>query len=140
MRALNSQRHRRTCGAVAIVNICRQFGYNVSYNEIIKFRNNSKDSLTILEVEDILTLLGFDVFTTRTTLQDAQWFAMQEGFAVAVGYCWKYKTQAGSHIAALDKNGKALNVNDLCDVNIKRWHDSKELWDSYPFVIIVKEI
>lgn len=139
MKYLNHQKHNTTCGIVSIVNVCRRFGYDVTYEEVIKFHGNIKKGLTIAQVEDILISLGFEVFICRTTLEEARWFARHPDYSVAVGYCWKYKGKKGSHIVTLDHNGKALNAGKRCRLNKRRWRDSIDIWGFSPFVMIVKD-
>lgn len=139
---LKIQKYRKTCGAIATVNIFRNFGYNVSLTEILDIYGglkNFNNGLTVAKFADTFNTYGFETVLTRISLKEAKWFAKQPGFSVAVAYCWKYIDKYNVHLVALDKRGNALNVSKYSKLINKRWKETREVWGKDPFVIIIKE-
>lgn len=149
MRYINKQKHKATCGAIALANVFKKLGKNISYKDAIKLCgglksfNNSKGhigyGMTTKRFMQIAKDNGLEVVLTRASLRDARWFSTFKTFAVVICYAWNKKGKLGGHFTVLDEHGKALNMGKAKDITNQQWKDTRKIWGHNPSVLIIKE-
>lgn len=141
MKYINKQKHDKTCGAVAFVNVHRKLGKRMSYDNAIRIcggLKSFKKGMTMYKLKQLLKKRGFKVVTVNYNESLAKFFSSTKGFAVVVSFRFKVTKGIGSHAVALDKNGYALN-NSGCKVILQRDIDyTKKVYKSPPLMMIIE--
>lgn len=145
MRYIKKQPHLNTCGIVAIVNVLRSFGVNVSYKQILKeaggLKKVGKRGMHIMHVMKILRKHNVECMPTQVPRKKMLKLAAHPKATVMLAYVWlkritKTRMGGGPHIVMVQKNGKALNSNKQSAIIGQRWRDTRAIWGFSPVTLV----
>lgn len=149
MRYILKQKHKNTCGVVAIVNILRSFGRKTSYKEILKeaggLKKVNKRGMLLENIVKILNKHNVETISLHVTRKRMLYYVKHTPATVAVCYVWLKKIKegpdkghyaGGPHIVMMRKTGKAINAGKLAQVTGQRWRDTKKVWKVPPITVV----
>jgi hypothetical protein len=133
------QKHSNTCGAIAIANVHRHFGYKMSVEEAIELSGGIKAFKLGMRTDKMIRLLKkhFKVMAVHISLKEAKYFSSFDEYAVLVSYGFLRGNKGNVHVAML-RHGKGINVGKSSQINGKRWRDTKKILGFPPIIFIIK--
>jgi hypothetical protein len=138
---IHKQKHSNTCGAIAIANVYRHFGYKMSVEEAIELSGGHKyfNKVKGMRTDKMVRLLKkhFDVMAVHISLREAKYFSSFDEYAVLVSYGFLRGNRGNVHVAML-RHGKGINVGKSSQIIGKRWKDTKRILGFPPIVFIIK--
>lgn len=141
MRLIRKQRHKMSCGPVALANAMKALGLRCSYTEALrKCRRQTRisDGMKSLFLVKALRAQGLEVLVTRRlSFARAERLSHDPDMAIVILYKWQTATKIGWHYALL-RDGKSYNTARRSRINPQRWRDTREILKRNPTVYLIR--
>ena len=141
-RYIHKQKHKYTCGAVALANAFRKLGKHVTYKQAVAmfgglraFEAHGKkkfNGVSNRKIELVARRNGLRSVAYHLTLEEVKLLSSLKNVAVAV--CYVPVKNAG-HIVTFNKRGQPLNAGRY-GVTEKHWALTKKVWGFEPVCFI----
>lgn len=143
MKYIHRQKHRFTCGAVALANAHRKLGRHVTYKEALdmfgglkafdKSKKKKHRGISNAKFIKVARKTGLHAEQYHLTYDEVRMFSRLKDLAIAVCYSGLTKKGVYSHVVTLNRRGQSLNGKLMPH----HWDITRKVQGFDPIVIVM---